>query len=100
MTMMIEMTMATMGRFMKNLDMLFHQQRHGRVAQVSNLLYRSASSLLSVIQSEGVVQFPTSADWKSAIQQVGNLRYAANARLLFSGSLSIEGLFHFEIGAA
>ncbi len=46
------------------------------VAQVSNLLYRKASSLRVVrvfIHSQPAGHH---ADWKSAIQQVGNLRYA------------------------
>ncbi|PWU12868.1 MAG: hypothetical protein C5B50_20670 [Verrucomicrobia bacterium] len=41
------------------------------VAQISNLLYRSASSLQGVCA--GLIG--RSADWKSAIRQVGNLRY-------------------------
>ena len=46
-----------------------------QVAQVSNLLYRRASSLRAsrVIARVHAVGGP--ADWKSAIQQVGNLRY-------------------------
>src|SRR6266853_2533127 len=46
------------------------------VAQVSNLLYRRASSLRAVRDSANprIVGHP--ADWKSAIRQVGNLRYA------------------------
>jgi len=45
------------------------------VAQVSNLLYRRASSLRAVeyLTDSRLVERP--ADWKSAIQQVGNLRY-------------------------
>jgi len=45
------------------------------VAQVSNLLYRRASSLRAVeyLADSRLVERP--ADWKSAIQQVGNLRY-------------------------
>ena len=39
------------------------------VAQVSNLLYRG-------FPTRGRHQIPQPADWKSAIQQVGNLRYA------------------------
>jgi hypothetical protein len=46
------------------------------VAQVSNLLYRMASSLLRpdwIAGTSNRVLAP--ADWKSAIRQVGNLRY-------------------------
>lgn len=42
------------------------------VAQVSNLLYRSASSLRRAGSSDAL------ADWKSATQQVGNPRYEAS----------------------
>jgi hypothetical protein len=45
-----------------------------RVAQVSNLLYRSASSLQR-FEKPNLRAVRTPADWKSAIQQVGNLRY-------------------------
>src|SRR5438876_11771202 len=45
------------------------------VAQVSNLLYRRASSLPAVRTISRTRTFGRSADWKSAIQQVGNLRY-------------------------
>ncbi|PWU20253.1 MAG: hypothetical protein C5B50_04395 [Verrucomicrobia bacterium] len=47
------------------------------VAQISNLLYRSASSLRAGRHPRAHGQ---SADWKSAIQQVGNPRYLAGAR--------------------
>jgi hypothetical protein len=47
------------------------------VAQVSNLLYRSASSLRRVENPNDLRAVQTSADWKSAIQQVGNLRYVS-----------------------
>ena len=43
------------------------------VAQVSNLLYRRASSLHAVRAISRARRFGRSADWKSAIQQVGNL---------------------------
>ena len=45
------------------------------VAQVSNLLYRRASSLRVVeyLTDSRLVERP--ADWKSTVQQVGNLRY-------------------------
>src|SRR5437867_464364 len=46
------------------------------VAQASNLLYRRASSLRAVRTISRARRFGRSADWKSAIQQVGNLRYA------------------------
>src|SRR5438552_12721507 len=46
------------------------------VAQVSNLLYRRASSLPAIRTISRARTFGWSADWKSAIQQVGNLRYA------------------------
>src|SRR5437867_13187665 len=46
------------------------------VAQVSNLLYRRASSLRAVRTVSRARRLGRSADWKSAIQQVGNLRYA------------------------
>src|SRR5437773_135781 len=45
------------------------------VAQVSNLLYRRASSLRAVRTISRAQRFGYSPDWKSAIQQVGNLRY-------------------------
>jgi len=45
------------------------------VAQVSNPLYRSASSLPTGQKPERPAALGCSADWKSAIQQVGNLRY-------------------------
>jgi len=45
------------------------------VAQVSNLLYRSASSLRMPRLNRHHCDGERSADWKSAIQQVGNLRY-------------------------
>ena len=51
------------------------------VAQVSNLLYRRASSLHAVRTISRARRFGRSADWKSAIQQVGNLRYAELAGL-------------------
>src|SRR5260370_3165699 len=46
------------------------------VAQISNLLYRRASSL----RIGCALQIGRPADWKSAIQQVGNLRYFPRAR--------------------
>jgi hypothetical protein len=46
------------------------------VAQVSNLLYRSASSLRRFENPNILRAVPMHADWKSAIQQVGNLRHA------------------------
>jgi len=51
------------------------------VAQVSNLLYRRASSLHAVRTISRARRFGRSADWKSAIQQVGNLRYGELAGL-------------------
>src|SRR3989442_1393624 len=51
------------------------QQRRGTVAQVSNLLYRMASSLRAARTVGRVETLGRAADWKSAIQQVGNLRY-------------------------
>ena len=45
------------------------------VAQVSNLLYRRASSLQSLGKVGRIRNILGTADWKSAIQQVGNLRY-------------------------
>jgi len=47
-----------------------------KVAQISNLLYRSASSLRVLQPLARVRVIRRIADWKSAIQQVGNLRYA------------------------
>jgi hypothetical protein len=44
------------------------------VAQVSNLLYRSASSLRTVLNLQPRQRWQRSADWKSTIQ-LGNLRY-------------------------
>jgi len=51
------------------------------VAQVSNLLYRGASSLRMPrsMRRNDYCQRP--ADWKSAIRQVGNLRYNEAVRL-------------------
>jgi hypothetical protein len=46
------------------------------VAQVSNLPYRSASSLRGVENSNEHRSVRKPADWKSAIVQVGNLRDA------------------------
>jgi hypothetical protein len=46
------------------------------VAQVSNLLYRSASSLPACMSFARARAAGGPADWKSAIQQFGNLRYA------------------------
>src|SRR6266850_4479921 len=74
-TMMIEITIATIGRLMKNLDIV--SAGRDQVAQVSNLPYRSASSLPGPCGCEAICVFEDVADWKSAIQQVGNLRYRA-----------------------
>ena len=52
-------------------------RKRADVAQVSNLLYRRASSL--PVAQTNFVQVPTRADWKSAIQQVGNPRYHAQS---------------------
>ena len=46
-----------------------------QVAQISNLLYRRASSLQVFRVFKLVRTVENTADWKSAIQQVGNLRY-------------------------
>src|SRR5947209_8977462 len=51
------------------------------VAQVSNLLCRRASSLHAVRTISRARRLGRSADWKSAIQQVGNLRYGELAAL-------------------
>jgi hypothetical protein len=45
------------------------------VAQISNLLYRRASSLQALRLLARVRAIRRPADWKSAIQQIGNLRY-------------------------
>jgi len=50
------------------------------VAQISNLPYRRASSLRAVRKFRHVGPGGRSADWKSAIQQIGNLRYVLAAR--------------------
>jgi len=50
------------------------------VAQVSNLLYRSASSLRTLRSSNDSRPLGCAADWKSAVQQVGNLRYVPTRR--------------------
>jgi hypothetical protein len=50
------------------------------MAQVSNLLYRSASSLRIVRFFMHSHAAGSPADWKSAIRQVGNLRYAKQIR--------------------
>jgi hypothetical protein len=52
------------------------------VAQVSNLLYRG----FPTCRTPRLV--PRSADWKSAIQQVGNLRYEAST--LISGGKGMK----------
>jgi uncharacterized protein YjeT (DUF2065 family) len=49
------------------------------VAQVSNLPYRSASSLRRHGTGRRLRNLARPADWKSAIQQVGNLRYGSSA---------------------
>ena len=46
------------------------------VAQISNLLYRRPSRLRAVRRIRRVACVGQPADWKSAIQEVGNLRYA------------------------
>src|SRR5882724_13510070 len=46
------------------------------VPQVSNLLYRMASSLPTLRTFGRAETFGRPAGWKSAIQQVGNLRFS------------------------
>src|SRR5438874_8548693 len=57
------------------------QGRSAGFQPVSNLLYRRASSLRAVRTISRAQGFGRSADWKSATQQVGNLRYAEVAGL-------------------
>jgi hypothetical protein len=61
----------------------------GTVAQVSNLLYRSASSLRGFRILVHVRFVGNPADWKSAIQQVGNLRYFALLTLPIAAELGV-----------
>ena len=53
--------------------------RRRTVAQVSNLLYRGFP-IRSRSSARNRSDFPAPADWKSATQQIGNLRYAARLR--------------------
>jgi len=75
------------------------------VAQVSNLLYRRLPAG-SVFMREYASGLRGSADWKSAIQQVGNLRYSAASSLsrpnreAFRGSWPALGGLHPAPAAA
>ena len=53
------------------------------VAQISNLLYRRIP-FGRPSDHAAAQEFPRQADWKSAIQQVGNLRYPARVPSAFA----------------
>jgi hypothetical protein len=59
-----------------------------RVALVSNRLYRRASSLQPFLNVDDVGKLDRFADWKSAIQPVGNQRYSAISIKILADTLS------------